>query len=448
MDGIDHLLLLQGFFGLFAFLGIGWLISENRKGIDKRAVTYAVLLQVALAILTTQVGYVRSFLLWISNGILALKQATVAGTSFVFGFLGGGDLPFQLKEGASSFIFAFQPLPMIMVVSALSMLLFHWGILPVVVRAFSFAFRKTLHMGGALGVCSAAKVFLGQTEAPLLIRPYLKHLTRSELFSVMTLGMATTSATIMVLYATLLEGTIAYPISHILTSSVISVPAAIAISRIIVPQNGLHTEGDLVMPYEFAGAMDAVSTGASDGMKLFLNIIAMLIVVLALVALTNAGLEGLTNLLLWFYSYLPNVLGLSESTLNNPTPVTLQQVFGLVMQPITWLMGIPWSEAFHAGELLGTKTVLNEIMAFIGLKGLPEGALSARTNVMMTYALCGFANFSSIGILIGGLGSMAPERRGEVIELGFKAMIAGTIASCMSGTIIGLLWWGSQAAGH
>jgi CNT family concentrative nucleoside transporter len=447
MAGIDVGLLAQGLFGLFAFLGIGWLLSENRKGIDYTAVLYALLLQIALAFLTTQVGYVRAALLWISSGILALKQATIAGTSFVFGFLGGGDLPFELKESASAFIFAFQPLPMIMVVSALSMLLFHWGVLPVIVRGFSFAFRKTLRIGGALGVCSAAKVFLGQTEAPLLIRPYLKHLSRSELFSVMTLGMATTSATIMVLYATLLEGTIAFPISHILTASVISVPAAIAISRIMVPHVGQSTEGELVLPYEFSGAMDAVSMGASDGMKLFLNIIAMLIVVLALVALCNSGLVGLTNLIIWFYSFFPNFLNLTEQTLSVPNPVTLQQIFGLVMQPVTWLMGIPWSEAFHAGGLLGTKTVLNEIMAFIGLKDLPEGTLSPRTNVMMTYALCGFANFSSIGILIGGLGSMAPERRGEVIELGFKAMIGGTIASCMSGTIIGMLWWVSNALG-
>lgn len=445
MLSADFTLVAQGIFGLFVFLGFGWLLSENRKGIDYKGVGYALFLQIILAYLTTQVGCVREFLFWISSGILALKNATVAGTSFVFGFLGGGDLPFELKEGASAFVFAFQPLPMILVVSAISMLLFHWGILPVIVKGFSFALKKTLRIGGALGVCSAAKVFLGQTEAPLLIRPYLKHLSRSELFSVMSLGMATTSATIMVLYATLLEGTIVNPITHILTASVISVPAAIAISRIMIPHIGAGTDGELVVPYEFSGAMDAVSTGASDGMKLFLNIIAMLVVVLALVALANSALLGLTNIVVYTYSLFPNYLGLSEQTLQSPVPVTLQQVFGFVMKPITWLMGIPWSEAFSAGGLLGTKTVLNEIMAFIGLSELPEGTLSPRTNVMMTYALCGFANFSSIGILIGGLGSMAPERRGEVIELGFKALIAGTIASCMSGTVIGLLWWLSDS---
>lgn len=446
MAGFDLILLMQGLIGLFVFLGFGWLLSENRKQIDFIGVSYALVLQVILAFLTTQVGYVRAGLLWISQGILALKSATLAGTSFVFGYLGGENLPFELKEGVSAFIFAFQPLPMIIVVSAISMLLFHWQVLPVLVKAFSWALRKTLRVGGALGVCSAAKVFLGQTEAPLLIRPYLKSLSRSELFSVMTLGMATTSATIMVLYATLLENVISHPISHILTASVISVPAAIAISRMMIPQVGKATEGDLVMPYEFSGAMDAVSLGASDGMKLFWNIIAMLIVVLALVSLSNAILSGLTNVIVYLYSFLPNFLNLSQETLTAPKALTLQDIFGAIMQPVTWLMGIPWGEAFDAGKLLGTKTVLNEVMAFIGLADLPQGALSPRTSVMMTYALCGFANFSSIGILIGGLGGMAPERRGDVIELGFKAMIAGTIASCMSGTVIGLLWWLSNAA--
>ena len=441
MTTIDIGLLGQGIFGLFAFLAIGWILSENRRQIDYLSVAYALILQIILAFLTTQVGSVRSGLLWVSSGILALKEASLAGTSFVFGFLGGAPLPFELKESTSAFIFAFQPLPMVIVISALSMLLFHWRILPVMVKGFSWALRKTLRIDGALGVCAAAKVFLGQTEAPLLIRPYLKSLSRSELFSVMTLGMATTSATIMVLYATLLENTITYPISHILTASVISVPAAIAISRMIIPQIGQGTKGDLVMPYEFSGAMDAVSLGASDGIKLFLNIMAMLIVILALVALSNSILSGLTGVFLRLYSFLPNFLGLTEETLSHTNPITLQNIFGLFMQPITWLMGIPWNEAFDAGKLLGTKTVLNEIMAFIDLSKLPKDTLSLRTNLMMTYALCGFANFSSIGILIGGLGGMAPERRTEIIELGFKAMIAGTIASCMSGTVIGILWW-------
>ena len=410
---------VQSLVGLGGFLFLGWLLSENRRQADIKAALIGVGLQIAAAFITTHINFVRRIFLAISAGVTELKSATVAGTSFVFGYLGRGEAPFALKEGAQTFIFAFQPLPMVIVVSALAMLLFHWGIIPTIVRGFSWALRRMMRIGGALGVCAAAKVFLGQTEAPLVIRPYLAKLSRSELFTVMTAGMATTSATIMVLYASILENTLADPLSHILTASIISIPAAITISRLIIPHSGSDTGGELVAPYEFSSAMDAVSTGASDGMKLYLNIIAMLIAMLALVALINTIL-----------GVLPPVGGV---------PITLQSIFGLLMAPVMWLMGIPWTEVFVAGKILGIKTALNEVMAFIELAHLPKGALSTRSDLMMTYALCGFANFSSIGIQIGGLGTMVPERRGEIVSLGFKALIAGTIASCMSGNVVGLL---------
>ena len=411
--------ILQACFGILIFLIIAWLMSENRKNVDYKFAILGIGIQAVLAFLITKVSVVQNSFLWVSEGINKLKSATAEGTKFVFGYLGGGDVPFVVKEGASPFIFAFQPLPMVLVVSALSMLLFHWKILPVIVRGFSYALRKSLNIGGALGVCAAAKVFLGQTEAPLLIRPYLARFSRSELFTVMTAGMATTSTTIMILYAQILEGTITNPITHILTASIISIPAAISISRIMIPQIGDHTSGELVMPYQFAGAMDAVSQGASDGMKLFLNIIAMLIVTLALVALVNCLLGNFPD----FYQ----------------EPITLQRILGYAMAPVTWLMGIPWTEAKAAGNLLGTKTILNEVVAFIDLANL-KNMLSGHTNLVMTYALCGFANLSSIGIQIGGLGTMVPERRAEIITLGFRALIAGTIASCLSGTIMGILY--------
>lgn len=414
-------LIAQGIFGLFAFLGLAWLVSEDRRKVQIRPVLAALAAQAVLAALTTKVPVIRGIFLLVSEGIGKIKEATIAGTGFVFGYAGGGELPFEVKPGGSAFIFGLQALPMVMVVSALAMLLFHWGILPAIVRAFSWGLRRTLGVGGALGVCAAAKVFLGQTEAPLLIRPYLPRLSRSELFTVMTLGMATTSASVMVIYATILDGVVAHPISHILTASIISVPASIAISRLMIPHTGIDTAGDMVVPYHFTGAMEAVSTGASDGMKLFLNIIAMLIVMLALVALVNFGLAAI----------VPGAGG---------EPLSLQRIFGWAMAPVAWLMGIPWSEAFAAGNLIGTKTVLNEVMAFIGLAKTPSGVLSEHTRLIMTYALCGFANFSSIGIQIGGIGTMAPERRAEIISLGFRALLAGTIASCMSGTMIGLLW--------
>jgi CNT family concentrative nucleoside transporter len=350
---------------------------------------------------------------------MALKDATVAGTSFVFGYLGGGESPFHPKEGVNSYIFAFQALPMVIVISAISMLLFHWRILPVIVKVVSGGFQKILGIGGALGVCAAAKIFLGQTEAPLLVRPYLGKFSRSELFTVMTAGMATTSISIMVLYAMILEGTIPDPITQFLTASIISVPAAITISRILIPQVGEGTSGHMVVPYQFSGSMEAITQGTSDGMKLYINIVAMLIVFLAVVALANSIL-----------SLFPNIGG---------EPMSLQLLLGYILAPLAWLIGIPWEEAVPAGALLGKKTILNELVAFASLAGLPKGLLSLKTNLIMTYALAGFANLSSIGMQIGGIGMMVPERKQEIISLGFKAMIAGTIASCMSGAIIGIL---------
>lgn len=414
--------ILQAIFGLFIFLFFSWLLSENRKNIHFKFTITGVFIQFILAFLILKVGIINDVFLFVSNGISALKSATGEATKFVFGYLGGGDTPFSLcNNGTSPFIFAFQALPMLIVISAISMLLFHWRILPFLVRGFSWALQRTLNVGGALGVCSAAKVFLGQTEAPLLIRPYFSKLSRSELFSVMTAGMATTSASIMVVYSTILENTVDNPISHILTASIISIPAALTISRLMVPQEEEAASGELVNPYNFSGSMDAISQGASDGMKLYLNIIAMLIATLALVALVNAILEA-----------FPLISG---------SPLTLQRIFGFIMAPVTWLMGISWEEATIAGNLLGTKTVLNEVIAFIELAALPKQILSKHTDLIMIYALCGFANLSSIGIQIGGLGTMAPERRNEIIALGFKAVIAGTLSNCMSGTIVGILYW-------
>ncbi|MBA4117813.1 MAG: nucleoside:proton symporter [Candidatus Puniceispirillum sp.] len=412
----------QALLGLVVFLGIAWAVSENRRAFDGRTVLMGLALQVILATIILKVGFVQSAFLWIAQGIGSLKDATCEGTKFVFGYLGGGECPFELKHETSPFIFAFQALPMVIVISAISMLLFHWKVLPYLVRSFSHVLRKTLRIGGALGVCCAAKVFLGQTEAPLLIRPYLGKVSRSELFTVMTAGMATTSASLMVLYGSILENTIASPISHILTASIISIPAAIVISRIMVPQTkGDDTSGEMVVPYEFSGSMDAVSRGAQDGLQLFLAVIAMLITMLALVKLLNI-----------FLAIFPPVGG---------EALSLQRIFGYVFAPITWLMGIDWKEAIPAGNLLGTKTALNEVLAFVGLSELPAGTLSDHTKTIMTYALCGFANLGSIGIQIGTMGTLAPERRTEIISLGFKALLAGTIASCMSGTLVGMLHW-------
>lgn len=411
----------QGVLGIFVFLGVAWLFSENRAGVQKRDIVVGLALQIGLAVIITQFPLIRSAFESLSRGVEILKHSTQAGTQFVFGYLGGGAVPFSVlpDSGSSTFIFALQALPTIMVVSALSMLLFHWGVLPLIVRVFSKALQNTMRIGGALGVVAASKVFLGNLEAPLLVRPYLKNFSRCELFTVMTCGMATTAASVMALYTSILEGTISNPIAHILTASIISIPAAITLSRILIPHEGAMTSGSLVAPYRFSNWMDAVTRGTSDGLTIFLHVMAMLIVVLALVSLLNALL-----------AILPNLGG---------EAITMQRILGYVMAPVTWLMGIPWSEASAAGKLLGTKTVLNEIVAFLELSKLPRSELSAHSALIMTYALCGFANFSAIGIIIGGIGSMVPERRDEIVALGIKSVFAGTLATCMSGTIIGIL---------
>lgn len=413
-------LILQACAGIGLFLFLAWCFSENRSQINFRAVFMGLFLQIVLAIVVTKFAVVRSVLLGIGHGVMLLKEACAAGSSFVFGYLGGGDLPFIPKENANTFIFAFQAMPMVIIISALSMLLFHWRILPFIVKICSTFFQKTLSIGGALGVCAGAKMFLGQTEAPLLVRPYLGQFSRGELFSVMTAGMATTSISIMVVYALILEGTISDPIAHILTASIISVPAALTISRILVPHTGTNTSGHLVVPYQFSGSMEAISQGTSDGVKLYINIIALVLVFLALVSLTNSIL-----------AYIPSFDG---------NPISLQLLLGYVLAPFTWLLGIPWEEAVPAGALLGKKTILNEVVAFICLAGLKKGILSTKSSLIMIYALAGFANFSSIGIQIGCIGTMVPDRKQEIISLGFKAMVAGTLASCMSGAIIGILY--------
>lgn len=410
----------QGFIGIFVFLSVCWIVSENKKSVDIKAIFVGLITLVILAVTMTEVGFVRDFFLLIGHAVNALKDATLQGTSFVFGYVGSTTVPFVTNEGGNTFSLAFQALPMVFVVSALSMLLFYWRILPAIVRLFSWVLQRILGIGGALGVCGAAKVFLGQTDAPLLIRPYFTELSRSELFTVMVLGMATTSGTIMALYAALLENVVPNVVSHLLTASIISIPAAITLSRIVVPQVGAVTSGQMVMPYEFSSAMDAIAKGASDGIKIFINVVAILIVFVALVAILNKVMAVA----------LPNVYG---------EALTLQRVMGTLLAPFTWLMGIPWEETKLAGSLLGTKTILNEVYAFSELSQTPNGALSAHSRLIMVYALCGFANFSSIGIQIGGLGTMAPDRRQDIISLGFKAVLVGTLSTMLTGTVVGLL---------
>lgn len=410
----------QGVLGLVVFVAFSWLISEQRRAVNWRIPVVGVAVQLALALALIKLPGARALFEALNDAILALDQATQAGTSFVFGYLGGDQPPFEVTNQGQLYILAFRGLPLVLVISALTSLLIYWRILPRIVQGFAWLFRKSLGIGGALGLGVAGNIFVGMVESPLLIRSWLERLTRSELFALMACGMATIAGTMMALYATVLGGVLDNAMGHILTASVISAPAAVTVARIMVPETGEPTDGDFEPERGASSAMDAITRGTLSGLELLLNIIAMLIVLIALVHVVNA------------------VLGLFPAVAGDP--ITLERILGLVMAPVTWLMGLPWSEAVTAGELMGIKVVINELVAYVRLSELAPEALSARSELIMTYAMCGFANFGSLGTMIGGLGSLVPSRRNEVISLGMKSILAGVIATCMTGAVIGLVW--------
>jgi CNT family concentrative nucleoside transporter len=410
--------MLQSLAGIFGLTAIVWLLSENRRAASWKVAAGGLAFQFILAALLLHIPFFKRFFLLLGDGVNALQAATQAGTSFVFGYIGGGPLPFAETSPGASFVLAFQALPMVLLMSALSALLYHWRVLPIIVRGFAWLLEKTLGIGGAVGVCSAANAFVGMVEAPLLIRPYLLKLSRGELFVVMTGGMSTIAGTVMVLYAAFLSRAIPDPLGHLLIASLISVPAAIMVGKLMIPDEA-HTADDAKLEALYSGSMDAVAKGTADGVQLLIGIIAMLTVLVGLVYLANGLL-----------SFLPLI---------DEAPITLQRIFGLVMVPIVWLMGIPAGEAMTAGSLMGIKTVLNELLAYLEMSRLPEGAMSERSLIIMTYGMCGFANFGSLGILVGGLGTMVPERRDEIVELGFKSIISGTLTSALTGAVVGML---------
>ncbi|MDP2644159.1 MAG: nucleoside transporter C-terminal domain-containing protein [Desulfobacterales bacterium] len=414
--------IVHGIFGLFVLMAIAYGLSEQRREIPWKTVFYAMTLQLVLAFLLLKLPGTRHLFVVLNGLVYTLEKATQEGTSFVFGFLGGGQPPFEISStGGSTYILAFRALPLILVASALSSLLFYWRILPALVNAFSWVLRRSLGVGGAEGLSNAANVFIGMVEAPLFVRPYLKELSRGELFSMMTCGMATIAGTVMVIYASFLKTVLPDAMGHLLVASIISAPAAIAIARIMVPvPRDLKTDARAHAPILAESTMDAITGGTLEGVKLLINIIAMLVVLVALVALVNL------------------VLGLFPHV--GSQPLTLQRLLGWIMAPLVWAIGIPWNEAVTAGRLMGIKTVLNEFLAYLELGHLPAEALSPRARLIMTYALCGFANFGSLGIMIGGLGIMAPERRSEIVQLGIKSIVAGTLATLMTGAVAGLLW--------
>lgn len=411
--------MLQSLVGLFGLTAIAWALSEDRRRASWKVAAAGLAAQFLIALVLLKAPGSRSLFLGLNTAVEALQAATRAGTGFVFGYLGGGPLPFIPTNPGDGFILAFQALPLVLLISALSALLYHWRILPLVVRLFSLALEKTLGIGGAVGVASAANAFLGMVESPLLIRPYLTRVSRGEMFVIMTGGMSTIAGTMMALYAGFLKGVVPDPIGHLLTASLISVPAAIMVAKLMIPDETRTSVDDLPPEQAYHGAMDAIAHGTMDGITLLINIVAMLIVLVGLVHLIN-GLLG----------SLPNLGG---------DPVSLQRLLSYGMAPIVWLMGIPAEEALTAGTLMGVKTVLNEMIAYLDLARLPAEALSERSRIIMTYGLCGFANFGSLGIMIAGLGAMAPERRSEIVGLGLRSIVSGTLASCLTGAVVGVL---------
>ena len=412
-------LYLQALLGIAVFIAIVLPMSSNRRSINWKLVGIALALQFVICILLLKAPVIKEGLLFLNQAVGALGAATLKGSAFVFGYVGGGDTPFTITNPNAAVTFAFQVLPLVIVMSALSALLWYWRILPIVIRGISWIFERALGTRGPSGLGATANIFLGQTEAPLLVRPYLARMSRYELLLVMTAGMATIAGSVMVIYSAMLGAQFEGVLGHLITKSIMSVPASVLFAHMILPDDNGSSQDLQESPRIYQSAMDSITRGTSDGLALFLNIIAILIVLTAFVALANS-----------IVSFLPMVGG---------EALTLERIAGWIFAPIAWLMGIPWSEAMTAGSLLGVKSVLNEFIAFIQLTSVPPEALSDRSRLITIYGLCGFANLASIGIQISGIGTMAPERRDDLASLAWPAFVAATLGSCMTGCIVGIV---------
>jgi len=411
---------LRGLFGLACLLSLAFVFSENRRAIPWRVVLAGVGLQVALAVLLLKFPPASAFMATLARAVGALDKATEAGTSFVFGYLGGAPLPFEPSGKGSSLVFAFHVFPLILVICALSALLFHWGIMQKIVGGMAFVLRRSVGIGGALGAGAAVNFFVGMVESPILIRPYLARMQRGEIFALMSAGMAGIAGSVMVIYGHILGAVIPEAFGHVLTAALISAPAAIAVAAILIPFAPVASgDAPIVIDDPPRNALEALTRGTSDGIIILANVLAQMIVLIALVALVNFMLGA-----------LPDLWG---------APLSLQRLFSWLFRPLAYVIGIESPDLGAAARLLGTKTVLNEFIAYVDLAATPDSALSPRSRLILLYALCGFANFGSVGILVGGLCSMAPERKHDIVALGFRALVSGTLASLMGGAVIGAL---------
>ncbi len=409
---------MQALLGIAVLIGLAWLLSEHKRSVDWRMVAIALVIQFALALLLLRVPVISNGLLLLNHVVHAIEQATLTGSSFIFGYIGGGEPPFEVSVEGALYIFAYRVLPQILVFSVLVALFWYWRILPLIVRLFGSALRRLMGLSGAVGTAAASSVFLGMVETPLVVRAYLQAFTRSELFTLMTCGMATVAGSIMVLYASVLGGVIDGALGHVLVASLINVIGAVFLSRIMIPEVDESVADDTPSGLSYSSHMDAITRGTTDGLMLAVNVGAMVLVLVSLVALVN------------------QMIGIVEV---GGTALSLERMMGWAFSPIAWLIGIPWAEAQAAGSLLGTKIILNELVAFLQLAGLEEGKLSDSSRLVMTYALCGFANFGSLGIMLGGLSTLVPERREELLTLAPRTLISGTLVTCNTGAIVALV---------
>jgi CNT family concentrative nucleoside transporter len=411
-------MIIQSLIGIVVLILIALPFSESIQEIKVKFISYALLIQISLAFILLEIPFISSFFDVMSIAVESLRLSAIEGSSFVFGYLGGGEAPFEVSNNQNLPIFAFTFLPMLIFLSALSALLWHWKILPFLIKLLAKLFEKPLDAKGPIGLAATANIFLGQLEAPLLIKPYLNKMNQRDLLIIMTVGMSTIAGSVMVLYITWLDDKFSGVIGHFLTASILSVPAAIMFSNILIPsaQTELNTAKEDLKMYE--SSMDAISVGTKDGLNMFLSVIASLIVFLSLVALAD-----------FMLGIIPNVYG---------EPISLQRIAAFIFAPIAWLMGIPFSEIIPAGNLLGTKTIFNELIAFNDLRDLDTNILSERSQLIMLYGICGFANISSVGILLGGLSAICPDIRGTLLKIAFRALFAATLASCLTGTVVSL----------
>jgi CNT family concentrative nucleoside transporter len=414
------LLNLQSLLGLVVIVAACWALSENRRAFPWRLTLGALAVQAALVLALFAIPGSQNVLAAITGAVDGLAVATNRGTQFVFGYLAGGDQPYAVQNDGALFTFAFQVLPLILVISALSALLWHWKILKWITHGFGILFQRTMGLGGASALAVAANIFLGMIESPIVIRAYLDKLTRSELFLMMVVGLATVAGSTMVAYAAILAPVMQNAAGHVLVASIVSAPAGVLLARIMIPEK--PGEGGAVADYDSAlkydSAIDAIVKGTADGLMVVLNISAVLIVFVALVALVNVMLGGF-----WLFG----------------DHVTVERLLGWLFMPVAWLTGVEWSEAGKAGWLLGVKLTLTEFVAFIELGKVPAGEMSERTRMLMTYALCGFANIGSVGITVTGLSVLMPERREEVLGLVWKGLFAGFLATLMTAAIVGAM---------